>query len=230
MSRVSYAMMNPGGEVEMTAAVRSALDALVGELCAEAKADPRDVLELVFVGNPIMHHLLLGIDPVELGGAPFALATDSALELLARELELHRGQCRRPGLHPALHRRPCGCRLCGRRAVGDALAERGDHARRRRRHQRRDRAGQQGPAARLLVAHRPRVRGCADRQRPARGAGGDRAGADRRGHAGAALQGDRLRAVVRRAGLRRGDRAYGRHRHLRLGDHRGAGRDVSRRA
>ncbi len=81
MSRVSYSMMNPGGEAEMTAAVRTALDALLAELCAEAKADPSDVLELVFVGNPIMHHLLLGIDPVELGGAPFALATDSALEL-----------------------------------------------------------------------------------------------------------------------------------------------------
>jgi uncharacterized 2Fe-2S/4Fe-4S cluster protein (DUF4445 family) len=88
MSRVSYAMMNPGGEAEMTAAVRTALDALLGELCVEAKAEPSDVLELVFVGNPIMHHLLLGIDPVELGGAPFALATDSAQELLARELDL----------------------------------------------------------------------------------------------------------------------------------------------
>ncbi|MFZ1427491.1 MAG: ASKHA domain-containing protein [Geminicoccaceae bacterium] len=88
MSRVSYAMMNPGGEVEMTAAVRTAVDELVRELCAEAKADPEDVLELVFVGNPIMHHLLLGIDPVELGGAPFALATDSAVELLARDLDI----------------------------------------------------------------------------------------------------------------------------------------------
>ena len=83
MSRVSYSMMNPGGEAEMTAAVRTAMDTLLGELCAEAKADPTDVLELVFVGNPIMHHLLLGIDPVELGGAPFALATDSALDLLS---------------------------------------------------------------------------------------------------------------------------------------------------
>ena len=105
MSRVSYAMMNPGGEAEMTAAVRTALDALVGELCAEAKADPQDVLELVFVGNPIMHHLLLGIDPVELGGAPFALATDSALELLAPELDLHSVNPGCPGLRPALHRR-----------------------------------------------------------------------------------------------------------------------------
>lgn len=89
MSRVSYAMMNPGGEAEMTAAVRAAMDALLGELCAEAGAEPADVLELVFVGNPIMHHLLLGIDPVELGGAPFALATDSALDLLATDLDLH---------------------------------------------------------------------------------------------------------------------------------------------
>ena len=89
MSRVSYAMMNPGGEAEMTAAVRTAMDALLGELCAEAGAEPSDVLELVFVGNPIMHHLLLGIDPVELGGAPFALATDSALDLLATDLDLH---------------------------------------------------------------------------------------------------------------------------------------------
>jgi uncharacterized 2Fe-2S/4Fe-4S cluster protein (DUF4445 family) len=33
-----------------------------------------------------MHHLLLGIDPTELGGAPFALATDSAFELWAKEI------------------------------------------------------------------------------------------------------------------------------------------------
>ena len=36
MSRVSYVMMNPGGEAELTAAVRSAIDELVGELCGEA--------------------------------------------------------------------------------------------------------------------------------------------------------------------------------------------------
>lgn len=88
MSRVSYAMMNPGGVGEMTTAVREALDGLVRSLCAEAGVEAREVLELVAVGNPVMHHLLLGIDPVELGGAPFALATDSALEILARDAGL----------------------------------------------------------------------------------------------------------------------------------------------
>jgi len=47
-----------------------------------------DVLEGVFVGNPIMHHLFLGIDPTELGGAPFALALSDALTLPAREIGL----------------------------------------------------------------------------------------------------------------------------------------------
>ncbi len=88
MSRVSYAMMNPGGDVEMTSAVRASINTLVGEIAAEAKVDASAIYELVFVCNPVMHHLLLGIDPVELGQAPFALATSGALSFDARELDL----------------------------------------------------------------------------------------------------------------------------------------------
>jgi uncharacterized 2Fe-2S/4Fe-4S cluster protein (DUF4445 family) len=88
MSRVSYAMMNPGGDVEMTRAVRQALDRLAAELAAEAGIEPRQIVEAVFVCNPVMHHLLLGIDPVELGQAPFALATSDAVALAAAELDL----------------------------------------------------------------------------------------------------------------------------------------------
>jgi uncharacterized 2Fe-2S/4Fe-4S cluster protein (DUF4445 family) len=86
MSRVSYVMMNPGGEKELTETVRGTLNALMAQLAAEALIDANDIFELVFVGNPVMHHLLLGIDPTELGGAPFALATDSAIELYGTEI------------------------------------------------------------------------------------------------------------------------------------------------
>jgi uncharacterized 2Fe-2S/4Fe-4S cluster protein (DUF4445 family) len=86
MSRVSYIMMNPGGEVELTKAVRDGLVELIKEVCAEAEVTPEEVLNATFVGNPIMHHLLLGIDPVELGGAPFALALNQGLTLWASEI------------------------------------------------------------------------------------------------------------------------------------------------
>ncbi len=88
MSRVSYAMMNAGGDVEMTRAVREAIDALAVEIAGEAGIDPALIVEAVFVCNPVMHHLLLGIDPVELGQAPFALASSDSLSLDARDLGL----------------------------------------------------------------------------------------------------------------------------------------------
>ena len=88
MSRVSYAMMNPGGDREMTSAVRTALNALAQSIAVEGQIDPTQIVETVFVCNPVMHHLLLGIDPVELGQAPFALATSESLSLAASELEL----------------------------------------------------------------------------------------------------------------------------------------------
>ncbi|AWB48587.1 drug:proton antiporter [Gemmobacter aquarius] len=88
MSRVSYAMMNPGGDVEMTRAVREAINALATSIATEANIDPALIYEVVFVCNPVMHHLLLGIDPVELGQAPFALATSGSMSLDAKELDL----------------------------------------------------------------------------------------------------------------------------------------------
>lgn len=88
MSRVSYVMMNPGGEVDMTRVIQESLHGLIKELVEEVDIDINDVLDMTLVGNPVMHHLFLGINPIELGGAPFALATDQALNIKASDLNL----------------------------------------------------------------------------------------------------------------------------------------------
>ena len=88
MSRVSYVMMNPGGEQELTACVQQALNEIIAEVCAETNVATDDVLSVVITGNPIMHHLVLGIDPTELGGAPFALAVDGAVTVPASSIGL----------------------------------------------------------------------------------------------------------------------------------------------
>jgi uncharacterized 2Fe-2S/4Fe-4S cluster protein (DUF4445 family) len=88
MSRVSYVMMNPGGERQLTAVVREALDDLIRELCVEAAVETDKVLEIVLVGNPIMHHIVAGIDPTPLGMAPFTLATAEAISVPAPTFEL----------------------------------------------------------------------------------------------------------------------------------------------
>jgi uncharacterized 2Fe-2S/4Fe-4S cluster protein (DUF4445 family) len=120
MSRVSYAMMHPGGAAQMTQAVRTALNTLAADVAREANVPLSDVLEVTLVGNPIMHHLFLGIDPVELGGAPFALATDQALIFWASEIGL--------ALHPCarIYTLPCIAGHVGADAAGMVLAERPD--------------------------------------------------------------------------------------------------------
>ncbi len=98
MSRVSYSMMNPGGDLKMTAAIREGINHLIDQLLIEANTPEKSkgkvitkdlLLDATFVGNPVMHHIFLGIDPVELGGAPFALATQASITLPAKDLELH---------------------------------------------------------------------------------------------------------------------------------------------
>ncbi|MEM9583224.1 MAG: ASKHA domain-containing protein [Pseudomonadota bacterium] len=89
MSRVSYSMMNAGGADEMTEAVRTGMDELFTQVSEEAGIDKALIFDAVFVCNPVMHHLFLGVDPFELGQAPFALTTSDALSLPAHELGLN---------------------------------------------------------------------------------------------------------------------------------------------
>ena len=117
MSRVSYGIMNPAGADEMTSAVINGLQTLIDGATEQAGLQRDDVVEIVLVGNPVMHHLLLGIDPVELGGAPFALAVDSAIDLPASDL----GIAANPGAR--VYVLPCIAGHVGADAAAVVLAE-----------------------------------------------------------------------------------------------------------
>lgn len=117
MSRVSYVMMNPGGAAELTALARGALRTLAGDVTRMAGLEPADILEATVVGNPVMHHLLFGLDPTELGGAPFALTIDGGYDAAARELGL--------GFAPGarIYALPCIAGHVGADAAGVVLAQ-----------------------------------------------------------------------------------------------------------
>jgi uncharacterized 2Fe-2S/4Fe-4S cluster protein (DUF4445 family) len=117
MSRVSYAMLHDDGAAEMTAVIRKQINTLVAQLANTAGIKRDQILELAVVGNPIMHHLLLGIDPVPLGSAPFALATDGAVRMTAREI----GIMAHPGAR--VYVLPCIAGHVGADTAGVILAE-----------------------------------------------------------------------------------------------------------
>ncbi|MFL4471075.1 ASKHA domain-containing protein [Tateyamaria armeniaca] len=117
MSRVSYGMMNAGGAQEMTQAVREGMTALITQIATEGGVDKRLIVDAVFVCNPVMHHLFLGIDPFELGQAPFALATSGSIRLRADDLGLN--------IHPSarVYLLPCIAGHVGADAAAVALSE-----------------------------------------------------------------------------------------------------------
>ncbi|HNP71322.1 MAG TPA: ASKHA domain-containing protein [Kouleothrix sp.] len=93
MSRVSYAMMHADGLKKMHEAIIAGLNKLAGLAAHAAGLRARDIHEIVLAGNTVMHHILLGLDPTDLGGAPFTLATHAPVDVKARDLglKLHPG-------------------------------------------------------------------------------------------------------------------------------------------
>ena len=117
MSRVSYLMMNPGKEEVLTQEARKAIQRLAEQVSQSHGISETEILDLVLVGNPVMQHLLLGISPIELGGAPFALATDESVSIWANELDLN--------LHPNARAfvLPCIAGHVGADTAGMVLSE-----------------------------------------------------------------------------------------------------------
>ncbi len=118
MSRVSYGTSDAGGVARMHHAIIKALNDMAVATAKKAGIKSGEITDIVVVGNTVMHHLLLGIDPVELGQVPFTLATNTALDLKARELGLKE-------LSPAaqLHVLPCIAGYVGADAVAVLLSE-----------------------------------------------------------------------------------------------------------
>lgn len=88
ISRVAHGMTGGDAVGTMTLAVRRALNELLGKLVEVAGFSRVHVVDLAFAADPVMHHLFLGLDPCELGGAPFVPAHTEAGIWSARDLEL----------------------------------------------------------------------------------------------------------------------------------------------
>ncbi len=94
MSRIAYVMNHPADGLEtLKDALIESLNRLIGSVAAKGGIAPDAILELTFVGNTAMHHILLGIDPRPLGVSPFIPAILRSLDIKARDLAL--------AVHPA---------------------------------------------------------------------------------------------------------------------------------
>jgi len=94
MSRITYAMMHPGEGLEkMNTEIVDAINALASRAASSCGSTPADICDMTVVGNTLMHHVFLGIDPGALGLSPFPPAIHGPVDVKARDMgvRIHHG-------------------------------------------------------------------------------------------------------------------------------------------
>ncbi|MBA7584160.1 hypothetical protein ES708_26113 [subsurface metagenome] len=67
ITRITYVKDNEDGLLKLSSAVVDALNDIIKKNCAKAKIKPSDIHEATVVGNSVMHHIFLNIDPTYIG-------------------------------------------------------------------------------------------------------------------------------------------------------------------
>jgi uncharacterized 2Fe-2S/4Fe-4S cluster protein (DUF4445 family) len=84
ISRATHALEAPRGVEELQAAVIDTLNRIAGDCCTTV--DPRQVYYATIVGNPLMHHLALGITPATIAVSPYVAVSRDPLQVRAADL------------------------------------------------------------------------------------------------------------------------------------------------
>jgi len=117
IARITYVIDNPDGMNKMRGVIIDGLNHLIRTVTGDHGLSPSDILEITIVGNTVMHHLFLGIDPHALAFSPFTPAVHRSLDIKARDLGLK--------AHPAanVHILPVIAGFVGADNVGVLIAE-----------------------------------------------------------------------------------------------------------
>ncbi|MBY8984536.1 MAG: DUF4445 domain-containing protein [Candidatus Lokiarchaeota archaeon] len=65
------------------------MNEILSKVCASANINPSRIYEASIVGNPVMHHIFLGIDPINIGLSPFVPVVQKGLNVKANELNIN---------------------------------------------------------------------------------------------------------------------------------------------
>lgn len=93
LTRITYEYENPDtGIEELQTAIVDSINGMIGEVCAEAKVDRREIREIDVAANCTMMHMLLGVDARSIGRAPYKPEFLEAKTLPAKEIGIDAGE------------------------------------------------------------------------------------------------------------------------------------------
>ena len=88
VTRITHIKNNENGLKQLNSVVIEALNEIIQMNCKKAKIQQSQIYEATVVGNSVMHHIFLGLDPINIGLSPYIPITQHGMNIKARILNL----------------------------------------------------------------------------------------------------------------------------------------------
>ncbi len=89
ITRMTFIKNNPNGLNSLHSLVLDALNDIITRVCKEANVKQLDINEAVIVGNSVMHHLFIGLNPEYIGLSPYVPVVQKDLNLNPTDIGLN---------------------------------------------------------------------------------------------------------------------------------------------
>jgi len=88
ITRLSFIKNDENGLQKLNLAVLNDLNNIISKVCEKSKIKSSQIYEATIVGNSVMHHIFLNLDPINIGLSPFIPVIQKGMNIKARTLNL----------------------------------------------------------------------------------------------------------------------------------------------
>ncbi len=88
ITRLSFIKNDENGLQKLNLTVLNDLNNIISKVCEKSKIKSSQIYEATIVGNSVMHHIFLNLDPINIGLSPFIPVIQKGMNIKARTLNL----------------------------------------------------------------------------------------------------------------------------------------------
>jgi len=88
ITRLSFINNDENGLQKLNLAVLNDLNNIISKVCEKSKIKSSQIYEATIVGNSVMHHIFLNLDPINIGLSPYIPVIQKGMNIKARTLNL----------------------------------------------------------------------------------------------------------------------------------------------
>jgi uncharacterized 2Fe-2S/4Fe-4S cluster protein (DUF4445 family) len=89
ITRITYIKNHEDGLQKLNSAVIEVINEIILKTCSKANIKPSNIYEATIVGNSVMHHIFLGLNPTTIGLSPYVPLVQKGLNVNSKNLKVH---------------------------------------------------------------------------------------------------------------------------------------------